>query len=59
MLKGNIDFQNVLRNATKKREIATLLTFLTKQRKFFAKIFAEIGNFWHQHCLHVCTFLNL
>ena len=31
--KSNIKFQNVPKNATKKREIATLLTFSTKQRK--------------------------
>ena len=33
MPKSNIKFQNVPKNANRKRKIATLLTFLTKQRK--------------------------
>ena len=33
MSKSNIKFQNVPKNATIKRKITTLLTFLTKQRK--------------------------
>ena len=32
MPKSNIKFQNVLKNATKKREMAPLLTLPTKQR---------------------------
>ena len=43
----------MLKNATKKHKITTLLTFSTKQRK----ILPEIGFFLHKHCLHVFTFL--
>ena len=45
MPKSNIKFQNVLKNATKKREIATLPNFLTKQRKILQRFYPRYDFF--------------
>ena len=39
MPKSNLQFQNLPKNAIKKRKIATLLTFLTNQRKNFKRFY--------------------
>ena len=39
MPKSNIKFQNVLKKATKKRKLATFLTFLTEQRKILQRFY--------------------
>ena len=50
----------MLKNATKKRKIATLLTFLRKQCKIFAKSVPKIGLFYTNivgtlvRFLHIC-----
>ena len=41
MPKSNIKFQNVPEIATKKRKIATLLTFSTKQRKILRRFYPK------------------
>ena len=41
MAKSNTKFQNVPENATKKREIATLLTFSKKQRKILQRFYPK------------------
>ena len=53
MPKSNIKFQNALqqKNATQKRKIGTLLTFLTKQR--------EILQDFTRHCWHAGMLLHL
>ena len=52
-------FQNLPKNAAKNCEIATLVTFLTKDCHNFAMILPQIGFFLHQHCWHIGTFLHL
>ena len=42
-----------------KPKIATLLTFLTKQRKILQRSYPRQDFFLHKHCLQVCTFLHL
>ena len=54
---SNINFKNVLKNATKKSKCVTLLTFLTKQHKTVQRIYPRFSI--HKHCSHVRTFLHL
>ena len=54
--KSNTKFQNVLKNATRKRDITH---FCDKTAQNLTRILPEQGNILHGHCLHVRTFFHL